>query len=78
MEARRYVDPTRREIDNLYNMIAHMDDYINPTMNGEISWRRIRYAHQIHRKDLNNGSIGCMKCQPEGAHTLLVHYIGSK
>jgi hypothetical protein len=41
MEARIYVDPTRKEIDNLYNMIAHMEDYINPTIDGVLSWRSI-------------------------------------
>jgi len=41
MEARRYVVPTKKEIDNLYNMMTHMDDYVNPTSNNALSWRRI-------------------------------------
>jgi hypothetical protein len=44
IEARRYVEPTRREIDNLYNKLAHMDDYVNPTTYGALSWRSIRYC----------------------------------
>jgi hypothetical protein len=40
-EERIYVDPVRREIDNLYNMTSRMDDYINPTMDGELFWRSI-------------------------------------
>jgi hypothetical protein len=39
LEARRYVEPTRDKIDNLYNMIAHMDDYVNRTADGALSWR---------------------------------------
>ena len=37
MEERRYVDPTRREIENLCNMTMHIDDYINPTMDVALS-----------------------------------------
>jgi hypothetical protein len=37
MEARRYMDPTRKEIDNLYNMTMHMDEYVNPIADGVIS-----------------------------------------
>jgi hypothetical protein len=41
MEERRYVEPTRKEIDSLYNMIMHMDDCVNPTTDGVLSWRSI-------------------------------------
>jgi hypothetical protein len=41
MEARRYVEPTRKEIDKLYNMTTCMDDYVNPTTIGVLSWRSI-------------------------------------
>jgi hypothetical protein len=41
MEERIYVDLTRKEIDNLYNMKTHMDDYANPTVDGVLSWRSI-------------------------------------
>jgi hypothetical protein len=41
MDARRYVYPTRRESNNLYNMIECMDDYVNPTTYGALSWRSI-------------------------------------
>jgi hypothetical protein len=34
IEERRYVNPMRKEIDNLYNMTVCMDDYINPTIDG--------------------------------------------
>jgi hypothetical protein len=36
-EARRYVEPTRKETDNLYNMTTLMDDYVNPTTDGVLS-----------------------------------------
>jgi hypothetical protein len=41
IEERRYVEPTRKEIDKLYNMTSHIDDYINPTVDGALSWRSI-------------------------------------
>jgi hypothetical protein len=37
IEARKYVEPTTKEIDNLYNMTRHMDDYVNPTANGKLN-----------------------------------------
>ena len=41
-ERKRYIEPTRgNEIDNLYNMNAWMDYYVNPTTNGALSWRII-------------------------------------
>jgi hypothetical protein len=36
------VEPKRgKELDNLYNVIAYMDDYINPIVEGVLSWRSI-------------------------------------
>jgi hypothetical protein len=41
-ERKRYIEPTRgKEIDNLYNMNAWMDYYVNPTTNGVLIWRSI-------------------------------------
>jgi hypothetical protein len=41
-EGKRYIDPTRgNDIDNLYNMTPWMDDYVNPTVDGALSWRSI-------------------------------------
>jgi hypothetical protein len=60
MEERRYVEPMRKEIDNLYNMTMQMDDYINSTIDGVLSWRSIsscasdsekgleHWKHQLH------------------------------
>jgi hypothetical protein len=42
IEGRRYLEPVKgKELDNLYNMIAWMDDYANPKTNGFLSWRSI-------------------------------------
>jgi hypothetical protein len=42
IEGKRYIEPMRgNEIDNLYNMIALMDDYVNPIVDGVLSWRSI-------------------------------------
>lgn len=29
------------EIDNLYNITTRREDYVNPTVDGELSWRSI-------------------------------------
>lgn len=41
-EGRRYIEPTKGdEINNIYNMIARMDDYFIPTADDALSWRSI-------------------------------------
>jgi hypothetical protein len=38
----RYIEPTKiNEIDILYNITTRMDDYVNPTVDDALSWRRI-------------------------------------
>jgi hypothetical protein len=32
----------RSTIENIYNIIGYRDDYINPTIDGELSWRTIK------------------------------------
>jgi hypothetical protein len=41
-EGKRYTEPTRgKDIDNLYNLTTWMEDYVDPTMDGVLSWRSI-------------------------------------
>jgi hypothetical protein len=41
-EGKRYIEPARgNKIDDLYNMTTRMDDYVNPTLDGALSWRSI-------------------------------------
>ena len=41
-EGKRYIEPTKgNKIDNLYNMTTRMDDYVNMTRDGTLSWRSI-------------------------------------
>ena len=41
-EGKRYIEPIRgNTIENLYNMSMQMDDYVNPTSDGVLSWRNI-------------------------------------
>jgi hypothetical protein len=41
-KGKRYIEPSRgNNIANLYNMIVWMDDYVNPTVDGVLSWRSI-------------------------------------
>jgi hypothetical protein len=42
IEGRRYVEPMKgKDLDNLYNVTTHMDDYVNPTSYGALIWRII-------------------------------------
>jgi hypothetical protein len=37
-EGKRYTESVKEnDMDNLYNMIMHMEDYVKPTMDGLIS-----------------------------------------
>jgi hypothetical protein len=70
MEERRYVKLARKEIDNLYNMKMCMDDYVNPTTDGALSWRNIisytsyleerieHWKHQLH--EVSSGRCMCI------------------
>jgi len=41
-EGRRYIELVKGdEIDNMYNMTVRMDNYVNPTTDGVLSWRSI-------------------------------------
>jgi hypothetical protein len=41
-EGRRYIEPTKGdEIENLYNIIVRINDYVNPTTESALSWRSI-------------------------------------
>jgi hypothetical protein len=41
-EGKRYIKPTRgNDIDNLYKMIVSMEDYVNLTAYGVLSWKSI-------------------------------------
>jgi hypothetical protein len=54
-EGRRYVEPVKgKEIDNLYNMTAWMDDYVNPTTDGVLSWRSISSCASDSEEALEN------------------------
>lgn len=54
-EGERYTKPIKeeldtKEIDNLNNIIAWREDYVNLTTNGELSWRRI-CSYDIYLED---------------------------
>jgi hypothetical protein len=41
-EGKRYIENVKwNEIDDLYNTIVRMDDYINLTVDGTLNWRSI-------------------------------------
>jgi len=54
-EGRRYVEPIKEKyIDNLYNMTAWMDDYVNSTTDGLLSWRIISSCASDSEEALEN------------------------
>jgi hypothetical protein len=54
-EGKRYIEPTRGDnIENLYNMIARMEDYVNPIMDGALIWRSINSCALYSEVDLEN------------------------
>jgi hypothetical protein len=48
------VEPAREEFDNLYNMKSQMDEYINPIIDGALSWRNIRSYTSYSEEGLEN------------------------
>jgi hypothetical protein len=67
-------------IENIYQIIKCMEDYINPTVDGELSWRSVnsydidcKDAMERWKKKLYEFSIhGCVRI------TKQVHWIGSE
>jgi hypothetical protein len=54
-EGQRYIEPTRgNDIDNLYNMTAWMEDYVNPTIDGALSWRSVSSCASYSEAGLEN------------------------
>jgi hypothetical protein len=54
-EGKRYTEPTRgNDIDKLYNLTAHMEDYVDPTMDGALSWRSISSCTSDSEAGLKN------------------------
>jgi hypothetical protein len=54
-EGKRYIDPARgNNIDNLYNMIAWMDDYVNQIVYGVLSWGSITSCASDLEEDLEH------------------------
>jgi hypothetical protein len=55
IEGKIYIDPTRgNNMDNLYNMIAWMDDYVNHVADGALSWRSISSFASNLKEGLEN------------------------
>jgi len=54
MEAKRYVELVRKDMDKLYNIKTSMDDYIKPTKDGMLSWRSIRPCTSDSEEGLEN------------------------
>jgi hypothetical protein len=54
-KGRRYVELTKeKEIDNLYNGTTWMDDYVNPTVDGALSWQSISSCASDSEEALEN------------------------
>ena len=53
-EGEQYIEPVNDDVQsgkkNLYNITSRREDYVNPTTNGELSWRSI-YSYDTNSKD---------------------------
>jgi hypothetical protein len=55
LEGNRYIDiAIRNDIDNLYKMTARMEDYVNPTVDGVLSWRVINLCASYSKEGLKH------------------------
>jgi hypothetical protein len=65
-EGPRYTEPIREEdhafeLENIYKLTARQQDYINPTADGNLSWRSDTHVHQTQKKHWRTGRTRCMK-----------------
>ena len=59
LEGQRYVEPVYNDghvdyLDQIYNVIALQEDYINPTIDGNLSWRSASSCTSDSGKALEN------------------------
>lgn len=42
-DSRRYVEPVKKgfDLENIYNLTSRKEDYVNPTTDGNLSWRSV-------------------------------------
>ena len=55
----RYTEPRRsdegaQDMDNLYKIIMSLEDYVNPTADGTLSWRCASSSVSISNADLED------------------------
>jgi hypothetical protein len=58
-EGQRYTKPIREEdhayeLENIYKLTVRQHDYINPTMNGDLSWRSDNACSSDSKEALEN------------------------
>ena len=59
LEGQRYIEPLYNEwhfdyLDQIYNVTALQEDYINPTVDGNLSWKSASSCTSDSGKDLEN------------------------
>jgi hypothetical protein len=80
-QGNKYIEPARgNDIDNLYNMIVHMDDYVNPTTYGALSWRSIISCASDSEEGLEHWQERMHEVSPRrcACMTLSLWWIGTK
>jgi hypothetical protein len=55
-------------VENIYKVTGHREDYINPTIDGELSWRSVKYYDTDSEDALDRWKISFMRCQQGGVH----------
>ena len=59
LEGQRYIEPVNSEVqgnylDHIHNITFSMDDYVNPTTDGNLSWQSISLCTSYSGKALEN------------------------
>jgi hypothetical protein len=70
-----YNDPVNEDaqssiIENIYNITGHMEDYVNPTVDGELSWRSVCSYDTDSEDAMERWKISYMRYLPGDAHEL--------
>jgi hypothetical protein len=69
-EGLQYIEPFREEdytyeLENIYKLIARQQDYIKPTVDGNLSWKSDNVCSSNLEEAVENWKTRCMKC-PQG------------
>jgi hypothetical protein len=79
-EGDRYNEPVDEDaqssvIENIYKIMGHREDYINPTTDGELSWRSVKSYDMDSEDAMDRWKISYMKYQQGGDQSRWTHLL---